>query len=147
MNQHKAITKGTVDEIRKVKIDYLNLFEKKKQSMGHQIEKTFDDFKIKTAKFDTDTTLIATKKIDEIDLAAITIKEEIDTAVKHHLTSENMKDIISENALESFTTICNSKSPEIVDRIRTTTKAILKDDVWLKTHVENIAVRIAAFDQ
>ena len=58
LNQHKDITKSAVDEIRKVKIDYLNLFEKKKQSMNRHIEKTFDDFKIKTAKFDTYATLI-----------------------------------------------------------------------------------------
>ena len=77
--------------------------------------------------------------MDEIDLSAVTIKEEIETAVERHLTSEPMKDIISANALESFSTICDSKSSDIVDRIEATTKAILKDDIWLKQHVESIA--------
>ena len=146
MNQHKYIAKGTVDKIRKVKIDYLNLFEKEKQSVDRHIKKTYDDSKNNKAQFDTDTTLIITGKIDEIDMATITIKKEIETAVKYHLMSENMKDIISSNTLESFTTICNSKSAEIVDRIRTTAKAILKDNIWLKTHFENIAAKTTAFE-
>ena len=147
LNQQKDIAKDTDGKIRKVKIDYLNLFEKKKQSIDRHIEKTYDDFKNNKAQFYTDTTLIVTEKIDEINMAAIAIKDEINTAVKHHLFSENMKDIISENVLESFTTICDSKSPKFVDRIETTTKAILKDDVWLKPHVENIVTKTTLFEK
>ena len=80
-------------------------------------------------------------------LPAINIKEEIEAAVEHHLTSKIMKDIISENTLDLFTTICDSKPPEIVGKIETTTRAILKNDVWLKTHVENIAAITTAFEK
>ena len=79
-------------------------------------------------------------------MMTITIKEEIETAVKHHLMLQRIKDIISSNALELFTTISDSKSPEIVDRIGTTTKSILKDNIWLKTHDENIAAKTTAFE-
>ena len=146
LNQHKDIAKDTVDEIRRVKIDYLNLLDKKK-SMNRHIEKTYDEFKNKKEQFETDTTLIATETMDKIDMAVITIKEEIKTMVEHHLTLEYMNNIISSNALESFTTICNSKSTKIVDRIGTTTKAIPKDNILLKTHVENISAKITAFDK
>ena len=59
LNQHKDIAKDIVDEIRKMKIDYLNLLEKKKQSLNQHIEKTYDGFKNKKKQFDTYTTLIA----------------------------------------------------------------------------------------
>ena len=85
--------------------------------------------------------------MDETDMMTITIKEEIETAVKHHLMLQRIKDIISSNALELFTTISDSKSPEIVDRIGTTTKSILKDNIWLKTHDENIAAKTTAFEK
>ena len=68
-------------------------------------------------------------------MSVVTIKEEIETAVERHLTQEPMKDIISANALESFTTICDSKTPENVDIISVMTKDVLQDDIWLKTHV------------
>ena len=74
-------------------------------------------------------------------MAAIPIKGEIETAVEHHLIWEHMKDIISCNALESFTTICDSKSLKIVDRIETATNAILKDKIWLKTHVKKLQLK------
>ena len=73
--------------------------------------------------------MIANETIDKIDMSEITIKGKIEIAVKHHLTLKPMKDIISAYALESFTTICDSKSPEIVDRIGATAKTILKDDI------------------
>ena len=147
LNQHKDITKGTVNEIREMKIDYLNLFEKKKQSMDRLIKKKYDHFKNNKAQFITDTTLIVTGKIGKIDMVVRTIKEKTETPVEHHLMSENMKDIISENTLDSFTTICHSKSPEIVDIIGTTTKTILKDDIWLKIYVENIIAKTTAFER
>ena len=74
--------------------------------------------------------------IDAINISAVTIKEEIETAVKLHLASKPIKNIISANALELFTTICGSKTPDIVDRLEATTKAILKDDIWLKNYVK-----------
>ena len=67
------------------------------------------------------------------------------TTVKQHFTSGNTKDIISKNSLVLFTTICNSKSPEIVDRIRKQ-QTMLKNYIWLKTHVENIATKTSAFE-
>ena len=109
--------------------------------MNRAHKKTYDEFKKQKEQFKIDTTLIATETMDKIGMSAITIKEEIETAVEHHLTSEPMKDIISANALELFTTICDSKIPEIVDRMETTTKAILKDDIWLKNHVESITAQ------
>ena len=54
LNQHKDIAKDTVDEIRKVKIEYLHLLEKKKQPLNRHIEKTYDEFKNKKAQFDGD---------------------------------------------------------------------------------------------
>ena len=45
LNQHKDIVKETVDEIRKVKIDYLNLMEKKRQAVNRAHEKRYDEFK------------------------------------------------------------------------------------------------------
>ena len=58
-----------------------------------------------------------------------------------------MKDIISDNVLVSFTTVYDSKSPEIVDRIGETAKSMLTDDVWLKSHVEHIVDKTTAFEK
>ena len=85
--------------------------------------------------------------MDEIKVQAVTTKEEIATAVERHLTSESMIGIISENALDAFNSICDSKAPDIVDRIDATAKTVLKEDPWLKIHVEAIATKITSTEK
>ena len=94
-----------------------------------------------------DITLIATETIDEINMSAATIKDEVEAVVENHLLSEHMKNLIGANTLESFTIVCDSKTPDSVDRLGKTAKNILKDDTWLKTHDKSIAGKIITIEK
>ena len=81
MNQSKEVATNLKEDNRKGKTDYLNLMEAKKQSFKRHIEKKYEEFNKRRTIFNTETTSITANKIDEIDIAAITIKEEVETAV------------------------------------------------------------------
>ena len=66
LNQHKNIAKDTVDEIWKVKIDYLSLWEKEKQPLNCHIKETYNEFKNEQKQFDTDITFITTKTMNKL---------------------------------------------------------------------------------
>ena len=90
---------------------------------------------------------IATTTIGEIVISAATIKDEIEGTVNQYLLLKYMKNIIGANALESFTTIFDFKTPNIVYRLNETEKKVLKDYTWLKTHVESIAVKTTTIEK
>ena len=98
-------------------------------------------------QFERDLNKITTSKVDAIDMVAAVIGDELEMAVTTHLNLEPMKRIISSNALESFNLICDSKTPEIIQRVESTAKAILADDIWLKTHCEAIALGAVTFEK
>ena len=88
-----------------------------------------------------------TTQVDVMDMTAAEIVNEITTAVTTHLESEPMKRIISSNALESFTKVCDSKTPEIIKRIEDTAKDIMTKDDWIKRHVEGIALDAVTYQK
>ena len=69
-----------------------------------------EDLQKQTSNFKSEVNEIMTTQVDVMDMTAAEIVNEITTAVTTHLESEPMKRIISSNALESFTKVCDSKT-------------------------------------
>ena len=91
--------------------------------------------------------MIVKEACDEIDIVAITIKDELEETVENHLQSEPMKRVISSNALNYFTKICDSNAPNVAEKVEATAKEILESDTWLKEYVQTIAAHTVVYDK
>ena len=58
-----------------------------------------------------------------------------------------MKRVLSANALDCFTDICDSNAPKVIEKVEAAAKEILKNDTWLKEHVQTIAACTVVYDQ
>ena len=147
LHQHNQRVEEAIYEMRTERTNHMTVIGSRKQAMDNAHKTALSEFNSQTTKFQYNTNLIVKEACDKIDIAAVTIKDELEETVENHLQSEPMKRVISSNALNCFTKICDSNVPNVVEKVEATAKEILESDTWLKEYVQTIAARTVVYDK
>ena len=147
LQRHNQLVETTIGEMKTEQTNHLNIIGSRKQDMDNAQQTALNEFNSRTTKFHHDTKSIAKGACEKIDIAAASIMNEVKKTVETHLQSEPIKRVISANALASFTDVCDSKAPDIVERVNATAKEVIQNDTWLKEHVQSIAACTVVYDK
>ena len=79
-----------------------------------------------------------------MELAADDIRHDVDAEVTKHLNSESMKQVISSNALDSFTKICDAKTLAMIEKLEETARDIRTEAKWITKYIQAVAMNAVA---
>ena len=113
------------------RVNHMMIIGSRKQTMDNAHQRAISKFNTQQTQFQHNANVIAKEACDEIDITASTIKDELEESVETHLRSESMKRVLSSNALDCFTQICDSNLSQITERVEATARTILEGDTWL----------------
>ena len=82
-----------------------------------------------------------------MELAADNVRHDIDTEVTKHLNSESMKQVISSNAVDSFTKICDAKTPAMIDKLEEIARDILIEDKWITKDIKAVITDVVEYQK
>lgn len=94
---------------------YLDILDTKLTNSKRQQEQRISNIKKQKFKFDHDSHQLSLSKVDAIELAVEDIMNNVNSSVTKNLNSDLMKRVISSNALQSFTKVCNVKTSDVIE--------------------------------
>ena len=147
LQQHDQRVEEASEKMSTERANHMKIMGSRKQTMDTAHQRVLTEFNTQRKQFQHDAKEIAKEACDEIDIAATTVREELEVSVETHLNSESMKRVLSSNALDCFTEICDSNSPKIVEKVEATARTILERDTWIHEHVRTIAADAAVYDK
>ena len=105
------------------------------------------EFEQQSLEFAEEVHRIATSKVEDMEMAAIAITSDVDSAVSAHFDTSSMQTTLKTQAEEVFTKFCDKQNPEMINRLEGTAKEILTNDVWVTKHIQAIATDAVAYQK